>query len=94
MKQFVLSLFVFIAKCKDIPVYYLNAKFDYRSLSDYTSPKIDCLHTVGEPIHFPEKITVCSRNMHFTYENPVTSSYATAFGFGTFLDDWLELKEG
>ena len=79
---------------KSVPVYFLNADYDYRNMKDWSRPDIDCVHTVGDTIPFPEKITVCVRMMHITYENPVASSYATAFGFGTFLDDWSELDEG
>ena len=28
-------------------MYYLNADFDYRNMLDWTSPDIDCLHTVN-----------------------------------------------
>ena len=79
---------------KSVPVYYLNADYDYRNMKDWARPDIDCVHTVGDTIPFPEKITVCVRMMHITYENPVVSSYATAFAFGTLLDDWSELREG
>jgi len=79
---------------KSVPVYFLNADYDYRNMKDWSRPDIDCVHTVGDTIPFPEKVTVCVRMMHITYENPVASSYATAFGFGTFLDDWSELDEG
>lgn len=94
---FILLIHLFdfgVVNSKMVPVYYLNKEFDYRNLNDYSKPDIDCVHTVGDPLPFPEKMTICSRNMHITYENPVASSYATAFGFGTFLDDWSELKEG
>ena len=100
MKILGLFILIFSVICfqscnsKQIPVYYLKKEFDYRNLIDYTKPDIDCVHTVGDPMPFPEKITICSRNLHITYENPVISSYATAFGFGTMLDDWSELKEG
>jgi len=95
MKTFLLSFLLFgIMNAKKVPVYYLNADYDYRNMMDWSKPDIDCLHTVGDPIPFPEKVTVCVRNMHMTYSNPVASSYAHAFGFGTYLDDWTELKEG
>ena len=95
MKIFLLSILLFgIMNAKKVPVYYLNADYDYRNMMDWSKPDIDCLHTVGDPIPFPEKVTVCVRNMHMTYSNPVSSSYAHAFGFGTYLDDWTELKEG
>ena len=29
-----------------MPVYFLNADFDYRNLLDFTAPDPDCLHTV------------------------------------------------
>ena len=29
-----------------VPVYFLNADFDYRNLLDFTAPDPDCLHTV------------------------------------------------
>ena len=100
MKSFAFFILLFhlfdfgVVNTRMVPVYYLKKEFDYRNLLDYSKPDIDCVHTVGDPLPFPEKMTICSRNMHITYENPVASSYATAFGFGTFLDDWSELKEG
>ena len=100
MEKFVFFVLLFIkiyfesGNSKQIPVYYLKEKFDYRNMMDYQKGDIDCLHTVGDPMPFPNKITICTRNMHMTYENPVISSYATAFGFGTFFDDFSELKEG
>ena len=89
-----LLLFEHKVLAKKIPVYYLKSKYDYRNMIDWTKPDIDCVHTVGEPLPFPEKITVCVRMMHITYENPVVSSYATAFAFGTFNADMTELEEG
>ena len=35
-----------ICTCK-VPVYYLNADFDYWNMLDWNRPDIDCLHTVG-----------------------------------------------
>ena len=33
-----------------VPVYYLNADFDYRKMLDYNAPDIDCVHTVASEI--------------------------------------------
>ena len=35
-----------LCTCK-VPVYYLNADFDYWNMLDWNRPDIDCLHTVG-----------------------------------------------
>ena len=33
-----------------VPVYYLNADFDYWNILDWNRPDIDCLHTVNLPM--------------------------------------------
>ena len=39
-----------------VPVYFLNGKFDYRHMIDWTAGDIDCVHTVGPPVPMPEKV--------------------------------------
>ena len=39
-----------------VPVYFLNGKFDYRHMLDWAAPDIDCVHTVGPPLPMPEKV--------------------------------------
>ena len=39
-----------------VPVYFLNGKFDYRHMIDWTAGDIDCVHTVGPPMPMPEKV--------------------------------------
>ena len=34
---------------RQVPVYYLNADFDYWNMLDWNRPDIDCLHTVNLP---------------------------------------------
>ena len=40
---------------------------------------------VGPPLPMPKATTVCSRVMHYTYMNPVVSSYAFGWFFGSLL---------
>ena len=40
---------------------------------------------VGPPLPMPKAVTVCSRVMHYTYMNPVVSSYAFGWFFGSLL---------
>ena len=44
-----------------VPVYHLNADFDYRRMLDYTRLDPDCVHTVGPPRTMPEQV-VSPRN--------------------------------
>ena len=40
---------------------------------------------VGPPLKMPEKTTICLRTLHNTFMNPVVSSYAFSFFFGSLL---------
>ena len=40
-----------------MPVYFLNADFDYRKMMDFAAFDQDCVHTDGPPIPMPEKVS-------------------------------------
>ena len=40
---------------------------------------------VGPPLPMPEKTTICLRTLHYTFMNPVVSSYAFGLFFGSLL---------
>ena len=42
----ILAIF-YINISRQVPVYYLNADFDYWNMLDWNRPDIDCLHTVN-----------------------------------------------
>ena len=42
-------IFCILAIFYQVPVYYLNADFDYWNMLDWNRPDIDCLHTVNLP---------------------------------------------
>ena len=81
-----------------MPVYNLNADFDYWNMLDWNRPDIDCLHTVNLKITMtammkipeqvqpsypmPEQMTICMRTLHNTFMFP-NYAYAFAFFFGT-----------
>ena len=79
-----------------VPVYYLNADFDYRQLLEVGAADIDCLHTVQETREFPEEVfknerlftfanqvTICLRVQHHTYVTPYHDFFAYGFTVGT-----------
>ena len=39
-----------------VPVYHLNADFDYRHMLDFTRLDPDCVHTVGPPRPMPKQV--------------------------------------
>ena len=42
-----------------VPVYHLNADFNYREMLDFTRLDPDCVHTVGPPRPMSEQVTAC-----------------------------------
>ena len=69
-----------------VPVYFLNADFDYRNLLDFTAPDPDCLHTV---IGVVVEMMLVVEMVEMVLVVIMTIGKLVCFRVSTSDDDWI-----
>ena len=65
---------------KEIKTYFLNKKFDFKSLMSTTDPELECLQSERN-FNLPDEISICTRWKPYSYQN-IRSYWSLALGIG------------